>query len=106
MATVPHLNRMRISLFMQGNIGLGKLARNPSALLRAAQIGASLDNRAERSVGSDRPLIVAIFLPQGFRKRPTDLQPIGHQHHSRIRRPPKHRLALVIPRENAVAIGA
>ena len=42
--------------------------------------------------------------PRGLAQRPRHVDPVGEEHHPRIRAPPEHRILVVEPREDATAI--
>ena len=98
----PALDRVRIAPPVQLAIRIDHLRRDPGAALplpRRAR--ARADDRAE--VGVDARLERAGAHPLAQRARHAELRDV--QHHARIGAPPQDRLAVRVPRKDALAIG-
>ena len=98
---LPSLKRMGKSHVMKPTIGLQDVICNPRAILPFTRSrGTMLHHRTESRIDAHLEPATSQCVPQRF----ANLHLTRTNHEPRIERPPKNRLPLIVPRENAIRV--
>ena len=98
---VVHLDTVGVAGHVQPVVGVLHVFRDPGAVLARAGLGTGLDDGLEVGVETDVEAPVAQHLAQAA----VHAELVREQHHARVRAPPQDGLALLVPGEDAAAVG-